>query len=186
MSDIYFVSDTHFSHANIIKYSKRPFKDIVEMDEILIENWNKVVKPKDIVYHLGDFSFAKETETNKILLRLNGNKLLLKGNHDKSLIKSSAVAYFGWVKDYYELKHDKQLIVLAHYSHRVWRNSHHQSWHLWGHSHGSLPPLGKSVDVGVDSTWITGKAEYRPFSYDEVKTFMSTRQVEFVDHHQDE
>ncbi len=56
MSNIWFTSDTHFGHANIIRFCDRPFKDIQEMNERLIANWNAVVRPGDSVYHMGDFS----------------------------------------------------------------------------------------------------------------------------------
>jgi calcineurin-like phosphoesterase family protein len=66
---------------------------------------------------------------------------------------------------------------------RVWNKSHHNSWHLYGHSHGSLPPHGKSVDVGVDCKEIT--SEYRPLSFKEIKKYMDKRVGEKVDHHGD-
>ena len=58
MPSIWFTSDTHFSHCNIIKYCNRPFKDVDEMNKILIQNWNNVVRPDDIVWHLGDFALG--------------------------------------------------------------------------------------------------------------------------------
>lgn len=78
---IYLTSDTHFSHANIIEYSKRPFANVDEMDEALVNNWNKVVTPKDIVYHLGDVIFSKN---HSILRRLMGNAMTEK-NENNSL-----------------------------------------------------------------------------------------------------
>lgn len=57
---VYFISDTHFHHSNIIKYCNRPFKDINEMNEIIISNWNNIVKKDDIVYHLGDFCLSSD------------------------------------------------------------------------------------------------------------------------------
>ena len=81
MRDIFVISDTHFGHSNIIKYCNRPFKDADEMDNILIENWNKTVKDTDIVYHLGDV-YMGHKEPSKILKNLNGHKRLILGNHD--------------------------------------------------------------------------------------------------------
>lgn len=84
---IFFISDTHFSHANAIKFENydgsrmRPFDTWEEADEIMIENWNKVVSKDDKVYHLGDVTFNRN-RGDIILPRLNGNKILIKGNHD--------------------------------------------------------------------------------------------------------
>lgn len=85
--NIFFTSDTHFSHANAINFLNydgsrmRPFDTWKEADEKMIENWNKVVKPTDKVYFLGDLAFNKN-EADKIMPRLNGKKCLIKGNHD--------------------------------------------------------------------------------------------------------
>ena len=79
----YFTSDTHFGHANIIKYCNRPFKDVSHMNEVLIANWNAVVGEDDVVYHLGDVALGPWTEWDGILTRLNGRKVLVVGNHDR-------------------------------------------------------------------------------------------------------
>ena len=79
---IYFIADTHFNHANIIKYCNRPFKNTCEMNEYIIQKWNSVVKNDDIVYHLGDVGYGALQEIKEILQRLNGTKILLRGNHD--------------------------------------------------------------------------------------------------------
>jgi len=81
MRNIFVISDTHFGHANIIKYCDRPFATLFEMDEKIIENWNSVVKTEDIVYHLGDVYFGKNNPSN-FANRLNGRKRLVLGNHD--------------------------------------------------------------------------------------------------------
>lgn len=78
---IYFSSDSHFWHNNVIKYCSRPFTSIEEMNEALVANWNSIVKPEDTVYYLGDFSLAfRAVET--FSFRLNGRKILVPGNHD--------------------------------------------------------------------------------------------------------
>lgn len=79
---IYVTSDTHFNHANIIKYCNRPFKNIDEMNEMIIEKWNKIVDKDDIVYHLGDFGFGSKESLQEIFNRLNEKKYLIMGNHD--------------------------------------------------------------------------------------------------------
>lgn len=174
---IYFTSDTHFGHTNIIKYCNRPFNSSDEMDEELIKNWNNTVDKNDIVYHLGDFSFKGKDSINKYTDRLNGTINLILGNHDvyKTLADTRR---FSFIRDYYRLKVDNLKIILFHYSIREWDCKGHGSIHLWGHSHGTLPILGKSCDIGVDSPHITGKPEYRPFSFEEILKFMETRNVE--------
>ena len=87
------ISDTHFSHENIIKYCNRPFKTKEEMNEKIIKNWNEVVKQDDIVFHLGDFSF--KSEYDKIKERLIGKIILVSGNHDKGIIHSIIINYGG-------------------------------------------------------------------------------------------
>lgn len=82
MNNIWFTSDTHFGHANILTYENiaRPFKDLHEMSTALIERWNSVIKPNDTVYHLGDFCFGRANM--HIAELLNGKKRLILGNHD--------------------------------------------------------------------------------------------------------
>lgn len=170
---IFFTSDTHYYHKNIIKYSSRPYKDVDEMNESLIVNYNSVVRPTDTVYHLGDVSFGKDKETETVLRRLNGSKHLIFGNHDKSLRKNKDLLskYFGSVNDYAEIDVNGQKIILCHYSFRVWNKSHHGSWNLFGHSHGSLydDPNLLSMDVGVDPNG------YYPISFEEVKKIMEKK-----------
>lgn len=82
MINTWFTSDTHFGHKNILEYEKehRPFASLEEMHEVMIERWNYVVKPKDKVYHLGDFAFGRKNIS--IAGKLNGRKILILGNHD--------------------------------------------------------------------------------------------------------
>lgn len=183
----YFTSDTHLSHGNIIKYVNRPFKHADEMNETIIENWNKTVTKQDIVFHLGDVAF--ERDRNKLewmLSRLNGEKHLIWGNHDKFLktIKWS---------NYFQSAHDmrivnippeandgkRQRIVLCHYAFRVWDQSHHGTWNLYGHSHGTLPDDNRmlSCDIGVDN-W-----NFTPVSMPQLNEFMSKKSFKPVDGH---
>ena len=83
MAKDFFVADTHFGGENIIRYENRPFANAAEMDEKLIENWNRIVSEEDTVYVLGDFSdYADVKKETEILAQLNGTKILVMGNHD--------------------------------------------------------------------------------------------------------
>lgn len=84
---IYFISDTHFYHSNIIKYCDRPFNNINEMNETIINNWNNIVNKQDTIYHLGDFCLSSDDEIKNIFNRLNGNIILIRGNHDRKPVK---------------------------------------------------------------------------------------------------
>jgi calcineurin-like phosphoesterase family protein len=182
----FFTSDTHWGHTNILKYANRgvdkggPFRSIEEHDEALIRNWNAVVQPTDDVFHLGDFAFMQVPETLRILRRLNGNKHLIWGNHDKKLAKDIRFAKaWTWTRDLASIEVDGQRIVLCHYAMRVWDKSHFGAWHLYGHSHGSLPddPNSLSFDVGVDC-WA-----YTPISFAQVAERMKTKRFVPVDRH---
>lgn len=182
----FFTSDTHFGHSNIIRYSKRPFKDAEEMDRIMISNWNNCIHPGDDVYHLGDFAFAPATRVRSIIKQLNGNIHLLLGNHDKVVDKNLDIQkMFVWVKKYHEINvrdnisNEDQKIILCHYSFRVWNKSHYGSWNLFGHSHGSLrdDPNSLSMDVGVDPN------AYIPVSYEQVRIHMRKKIWKPIDKH---
>ena len=181
----FFTSDQHYGHKNIIKYANRPFSSVEEMNEALIRNHNNIVQPDDDVWFLGDFAFMQLSQVKTVLRRLNGTKRIVLGNHDKVIVNNRRdllnEGLLDGIYDYKEITVDKQRIMLFHYGARVWNGSHRGSWLLYGHSHGSLPPHGKSVDVGVDDTNIT--TEYRPYSFKEIKRFMDKREGEKVDHH---
>ena len=149
----YFTADTHFGHQLMLKF--RPFETTDEMDEHLIDVWNAVVRPNDIVWHLGDFSVHDEGRTKQIFNRLQGRKRLILGNHDLHSDGSIRKSLHGLAWDqppahYAETKIDGDRIALHHYAMRTWSASVHGSWHLYGHSHGRLPAYGRSRDCGVD------------------------------------
>lgn len=181
---VWFTSDTHYGHANIIKYCNRPWSTVSEMDEGMIRNYNSVVQPGDTVYHLGDVGFHRDfNDMVKIIQRLNGNKILIMGNHDKKM-HPSVKRCFASCHPYLEIDVDdvdvgRQKIILFHYAARVWNKSHRGSWQLYGHSHGSLPddPNALAFDVGVDCHG------YTPISYSQVKARMAKKSYKAVDHH---
>src|ERR1035437_820477 len=112
---IWFTSDTHFGHENIIRYSDRPYRDKFEMDESLIENWNSKIQPGDLVYHLGDVFFCNEERALQIINRLNGQKFLILGNHDKTVKRSENLkAQFIQIRDYHEITINGQSSMLWH------------------------------------------------------------------------
>ena len=82
--NVFFTSDTHFSHANIIRYCDRPYKNTDEMNDDLIERWNERVGNNDIVFHLGDFGMVNQKKLEEIVGRLNGRIYFVRRNHDKS------------------------------------------------------------------------------------------------------
>lgn len=161
---IYYTADTHFGHQNIMKFCNRPFENTDAMDEEIIRRWNARVKPEDDVYHLGDFAFKNGKHAESYLSRLNGRKHLIWGNHDPSNVRESKL--WATSQHYLEIKDDGRNVVLFHYPIREWNRSYHGSYHLFGHVHGGLPPLGRSTDAGVDC-W-----EYEPKTLDEMITKM--------------
>lgn len=80
---IFFTSDLHFFHNNVIEFCKRPYGSVEHMNEELIKNWNTVVGERDHIYILGDISFGKDAQTQEVLDRLKGIKHLIVGNHDR-------------------------------------------------------------------------------------------------------
>jgi len=186
MSRTFFTSDQHFWHKNILKFQPNRAKlwaNIEEMNAGLIERYNATVNHQDTVYMLGDFAFASGTKTRALFDQLHGQIKFLKGNHDRTLvIKESVEAFY---PGYHEVRSNGTLIVLNHYAQRVWNCSHHGSIHLYGHSHGTLPGVGRSVDVGVDSVEMsefTGD-ELRPWSMEEIYDYMDNKVPYMPDYH---
>ena len=85
---IFFTSDQHFFHKNIIRYCNRPFLDVGEMNYVLVQKWNSVVQDDDLVYVLGDFAFTSPSKITALLRQLKGNKILILGNHDNTYKKN--------------------------------------------------------------------------------------------------
>lgn len=83
MINYFVISDTHFGHDNVIKYTNRPFKDVEEMNERLVELWNQAVGDDDYVIFLGDFALGQKENIYKYSSKLNGHKTIILGNHDR-------------------------------------------------------------------------------------------------------
>jgi len=177
MSNIWFTADTHLGHANIIKYTKRPFANIEQMDATLISNWNSKIAPDDQVYFLGDFCFANTDKAKSYLNRLNGHIAFIEGNHDRSVQPLKHL--FKPYTKYMEINIDGISVTLCHYALRVWNKAHHGSYSLYGHSHGSLPddPNARSFDCGVDTN------NFFPYSWEDVKRKMGSKTWKAIDHH---
>jgi calcineurin-like phosphoesterase family protein len=173
----WFTSDYHLSHQNVIKYDNRPFKYAVgEMDEHIIQLQNETVEKGDNFYFLGDFCFDRQ-KTEWYLSRLKGNLFFIKGNHDKKDTIKLYQRYGVYLGEQAKINVEDQDIVLNHFGMRVWDRHHYGSWHLYGHSHGSLPPIGKSLDVGC-MLW-----DYYPIEFKQLKFLFETKQIHGIDHH---
>ncbi len=190
MSKVFFTSDTHFFHTKILEYCNRPYQDMDEMNQALIDNWNKVVSSDDIVYHLGDVAMggkSKAESVSKILSSLNGTIYLIKGNHESYVLKDPCRERFEWVRDYYELRYENKLIIMQHFPLLTWNmagkvdaEGRPLAFSLHGHCHSSIDALNSAttrLDVGVDSH------NYTPISLDDIISIMNQRQYQSIDHH---
>lgn len=166
---IWFTSDTHFGHNNIIGYTNRPFVTAQQMEEVLINNINSLVAEKDELYHLGDFCFHSngkkwESEVNRILARIKCKKVhLVCGNHDPSAeYAKNRKTSFATINEYFELSlkglfytlpenRRMRKVNLFHYPIESWSSKNYGSIHLHGHTHGTLSNfIENRYDVGVD------------------------------------
>jgi calcineurin-like phosphoesterase family protein len=171
----FFTADHHFGHANIIKYSNRPFDTVQQMDAELIRRWNSVVSHGDMVYYVGDFTLRSWRESLDFIRQLNGSIYFMPGSHDKWMTDRSTPylalpPHIRFLPALHVLSYSSEApsITLCHYAMRSWDRSHYASWHLFGHHHGSLPAHGLSFDIGVDC-W-----DFYPVSYKQVSEKMTT------------
>lgn len=190
--NLFFTSDIHFFHRNIIDYCNRPWDTVEEMNEGIIRNWNSVVRHDSTVFIIGDLAMGGRSKgplLAKILARLNGNKYLVPGNHDTYVLESpECLEHITVLPQLYEIripdpdaKKGRQRVVLCHYAMKVWNRSHHGTWHLYGHSHHTMPPDYniKAFDVGIDGPGY----DYKPLSYAQVQNLMLAHGNVPVDHH---
>jgi len=180
LDKLFFTSDTHFYHENIIRFVLRPFEGAEHMNEQLIQWWNRTVPEDGIVFHLGDFAFTSSVpKIQDIVSRLNGDIHLILGNHDyqnrfdREIIKNM----FTSVHDLYEIRvedeeiGEMQYLILCHYPLLTWNKKERGSWNLHGHIHSGPRSsaserdlrVGMQYDVGVDNN------AFIPITYKEVK-----------------
>ena len=170
---IWFTSDTHYFSNNVISYCYRPYNNVFDMNESMVNNYNNLVSDTDIVYILGDFCWEGRYE--EMLKRLKGRKHIILGNHDNEK-KLKECMYKGLVESVSEtefIKIDDDLVWLSHYPHRSWNSSFHGSYHLYGHMHNTSSNQGKSTDVGVD------KWNYNPVDWVDIKKHLRGAKNEF-------
>ena len=176
---IWFTSDTHFGHQNILKFCERPFVSTEEMDNAIIERWNSKVGKDDIVFHLGDFAFASNKRWQELISLLNGKIYLLLGNHDITRWPGSyTMQLFDRVENQMMLKIDnKYKVYLNHFPFLcydgTYRNPEDCTIQLHGHVHQRIGDISKDAqrlqyrfpcqyDVGVDNN------DFYPVSWEEI------------------
>jgi calcineurin-like phosphoesterase family protein len=182
-----FTSDLHHMHNRIVEFTNRGESTTQENHtQWLTDVWNKNVSSGDLVYHLGDFSFAKKYDDIALFMKkLNGQKIFIKGNHDKrenldQLVKDKLIS--AWY-DYKEIKLQDVPTVLFHFPIASWHRQSHGAIHLHGHSHGNFKDFrGKMLDVGIDSAYNL-YGEHKFITEDEVIAFMQHEDIYTADQH---
>lgn len=180
LNHIWFTSDTHFGHKNILGFCSRPFNDIYTHDETLINNWNSVVGKNDLVFHLGDVGFESPGYIRDILSRLNGRIVLIMGNHDWKNLNQSILDLFHSTHQQLYVQINNRKVLMNHVPFLcyggTYRRYEDRVWQLFGHVHsGPNVTKGRDIprldmlfkdcqyDVGVDNN------QYRPISFAELE-----------------
>jgi calcineurin-like phosphoesterase family protein len=181
LDSVFFTSDQHFGHENIIRYCDRPFASVETMDREMIHRWNEVVGPKDIVFHLGDFTLGDWSMAHKYFSKLTGYIKVLSypWHHDRRWLEDAEFDFRiellppmvvleipGLGKDGHPLA-----ITMCHYPVAVWDRRHYGAWHLHGHSHGRHDSSAHSLDVGVDCH------DFRPVSLTEIMSIFEEKEA---------
>lgn len=158
-NQIWFISDTHFDHSNIIGYCVRPFADVKEMNDILENNWNATVKKQDKVYFLGDIAFGRGSRPKDYWLnKLSGDIVYIRGNHDKDTQNTKLCEKLEYKGHKFLLLHDPNEKPIE------WND-----WIIHGDKHNNdleKHPLinweQKTVNVCVELI------KYRPINFDKI------------------
>lgn len=179
-NEIFFTSDLHFWHKNVIEFCNRPWPDVEAMNQGLIDNWNSVVGDKDAVFICGDLFFCGKQKAKEIAAQLKGDKYWILGNHDWGKIPERRAEEFGFkfMGPSYELKLHGTKVLLSHFpytgdhtddprylEHRL---KDQGDWLLHGHVHNAWKIKGNQINVGVD-VW-----DYKPVSAGQILEVMNT------------
>ena len=134
----FYIADLHIGHANVIKFDNRPYSDLNEMHNTIVDNWNRVVRGNDTVYILGDFCWAKESEWPFYLGPLAGQKVLIRGNHDPERFSQTTKKFLTDIKDYKEITDGGRHVILSHYPIPFHKADYDPNcWMLYGHVHNT-------------------------------------------------
>lgn len=166
MSNPFVISDTHFYHENILTFKDTDgnlirgnrFSCAEEMNELIVDNWNKTVGERDTVYHLGDVAFGKRSGATELIRRLKGRKRLIMGNHDdvKQIVKD------GWFQKVYMWRQLRDLkVLLTHVPVHESALEFHNLVNIHGHIHQNLSPEGRYINVSVEAI------DYTPVAIEE-------------------
>lgn len=188
MTGVWLTSDTHLAHEKIVRLSNRPFGTVEEMTEAIVERWNRVVRPDDQVWHLGDVGMGKLAGFAPVLRRLNGRKHLITGNHDEVWpghreayrVQRAWLEHFDTVQAYGRRRIAGMDVLLSHFPYRgsgdhtpeerypEYRFPDMGAWLVHGHVHGLWAQRGRQINVGVDVR------DFTPVSLDEIAHMMAT------------
>jgi calcineurin-like phosphoesterase family protein len=165
---IYFISDTHFNHKGSLNWPNgkaRPFHNVEDMNQYIIENWNKIVKDEDTVYFIGDFAYKSNINKAELIFQqLKGKKHLIIGNHDNKIACKFKNCWES-ISDIKYFTYEKIDFVLCHYPMKSWKNSNRGSIHLHGHTHGSLQKENEAINRYDCSVEVI---DYTPISIEQI------------------
>lgn len=181
---VFFTSDMHFGHEGIIKFANRPYSNIEEMDNALINNWNNIVPADGLTFVLGDIGFCSKSKIVNIFKQLNGTKILIRGNHDSNYKDDILESIFEEIHDILYVRvldnvSSKYVyMVLCHYPMLDWQGSFKGAWQIFGHLHTrelvefdtlKTKLFASQYDVGVDNN------NFKPISFYELKEIMKSQ-----------
>lgn len=143
----YFIADTHFGHESCLRFDNRPFENIEEMNQTIMDNWNRKVKPDDDVWIIGDFCYRSSQEPTYFLRKLNGKKHFIIGNHDKAILESKqALRCFESVENMAYVKDNGKNLILCHFPIAEWNGMRRGALHIYGHIHANRDEVSEFME----------------------------------------
>lgn len=172
MGKIFFIADLHFGHEKIIKLCNRPFENLQDMQDQLIQKWNNKVSDEDTVYILGDFCFKMtKQDAIKILKNLKGKKILVKGNHDKYVGQRDFDECFEKIYDIVQITEDKLQMVLCHYPIIDYAGMYYGGKMIYGHIHNKYIPHRDMYCVSAECI------NYEPVTWTELEHIYAEKEM---------